>query len=457
MLVTLLCKFSKINTDYLKNIKILNNCSTCEKTIEYLKCIESTHNVIHNTNNSGPWITEHCNSHVYNTLPSKFILTDPDLEFNKELPINFIETLIQLSDKYSCYKIGFGLDISDFDKMFQTDNYAGKLNIYNWETQFWNNRILNDNEYELYYADIDTTFCLVNKLVTHDKKNNIRICGNFLAKHLPWYTDNKIHNICANYKKALNDTNISTISKNIVKYTEDNYIRVNKNNEFFLIEKNKNDNNLHFWENIYTNWENETFEVFDKYLNVDKVMIDIGGWIGTTAMYGSRKSKHVYCVEADNYSFIDMTKNFKINCEEGKYTLIHNAIFNIDDTEIRFGKNLFLDNSKLNDSTSQIYNETIYNTIFSEYNIVKTVTLQSIINNNHIDPYEISLIKVDIEGGEEYILNGLFELYKQYNIPMYISFHYSWWNDKNLDRFTFLSETHKNNICAYPFISILFT
>ena len=140
-------QISKINTDYLKNIKILNNCSTCEKTIEYLKCIESTHNVIHNTNNSGPWITEHCNSHIYNTLPGKFILTDPDLEFNKELPINFIETLIQLSDKYSCYKIGFGLDISDFDKMFQTDDYVGKLNIYNWETQYWSNRILNDNEY----------------------------------------------------------------------------------------------------------------------------------------------------------------------------------------------------------------------------------------------------------------------------------------------------------------------
>ena len=39
---------------------------------------------------------------------------------------------------------------------------------------------------------------------------------------------------------------------------------------------------------------------------------------------------------------------------------------------------------------------------------------------------------------------------------MYIRFHYSWWNDKNLDRFDFLTDENKRRIVADPFCSILF-
>ena len=76
-------------------------------------------------------------------------------------------------------------------------------------------------------------------------------------------------------------------------------------------------------------WRKNTFEVFDKYLSKDKIFIDIGGWIGTTTMYGSRKSKHVYSIDADNISLNDMETNMKTNCANN-YTLINKAIFNID-------------------------------------------------------------------------------------------------------------------------------
>jgi predicted RNA methylase len=205
------------------------------------------------------------------------------------------------------------------------------------------------------------------------------------------------------------DKRISTIAKFIIRYTDENYTKIYKNNELFFIKNKQNDKNFEFWKNIYTNWENDTFAVFDKYLNKDKIFIDIGGWIGTTCMYGSRKSKHVYSIEADINSFNDMSDNCKINCKNN-YTLINNAIFNIN-------------------------------------NIIEKYT---------INPYEISLIKVDIKGGEENILHDLYTFYKLHNIPMYIRFHYSWWNDKNLNRFIFLTDTHKNEIIANPFTSILF-
>ena len=78
-----------INSDYEKDIIILNNCSSCPKTIEYLS--KSKHKIINNFLNVAPQITDKINKHIYDILPDKFILTDPDLQFNSNLPKNFIE------------------------------------------------------------------------------------------------------------------------------------------------------------------------------------------------------------------------------------------------------------------------------------------------------------------------------------------------------------------------------
>jgi hypothetical protein len=106
--------------------------------------------------------------------------------------------------------------------------------------------------------------------------------------------------------------------------------------------------------------------------------------------------------------------------------------------KIRFEKNMHLENS-------------------SEYYLTETITLNSIIKQFEINVYDISLIKVDIAGGEENILDDLYDIHIKYRVSLYISFHYNWWNDKNLDRFAFLSQDTKNTIISNPFISITFT
>lgn len=432
-----------INKELYQHIIILDNKSTCNNTVKYLR--ECNIKVIYNESNNGPWINPYTNVDIYNSLPDKFIITDPDLEFNKDMPSNFIDTLINLSDKYNTYKIGFALDISDFDKMYQ-NIYCLDRNIYDWEKQFWKNKV-DDKDYELYYADIDTTFCLFNK---NSIGSQIRIAGNYTAKHIPWYKNNKIYNTYELYDFCNQTTLISTISKLIKPYLDNEYIKINKNNNYLFI-KNEEDPNFNFWKNIYSDWEVETFQVFDKYLDINKVFIDIGAWIGTTCIYAEQKSKHVYAIDGDIESFKSLEINCKNNCNN--YTLINKAIFNIDNSDIKFGKNLYLNNSKLNDSTSHIY---IDDTHSEQCYITKTITINSLIEQYNINYNDISLIKVDIEGGEEYILSDLYELYNKYKIPLYISFHYSWWKDMNLNRFVFLSEEQKNNIRNYPFTSLLF-
>ena len=73
-----------------------------------------------------------------------------------------------------------------------------------------------------------------------------------------------VYNVYENYEICNKTTEMSTTKKIILSFIEDNYIKVSKNDETFLIEKNNP--NLHFWIDIYSNWKSDTFTVFDNYL-----------------------------------------------------------------------------------------------------------------------------------------------------------------------------------------------
>lgn len=444
----------KINKDFSNDIIIFDNKSNCSETLSYLESIKDQFKIYHNEQNNGPWITRENNSNFYNILPDKFVVTDADLQFNKDLPSNFIDTLCKLSDKYNAQKVGFALDISDFKTdMIDYDDYVLNKNIESWENQFWTSKIPDDEyDLQLFQADIDTTFSVFNKNGNFNFR--IRVAGNFVAKHLPWYKENKIYNTYENYCLYQTTSRFSTTFKLIDRYISDNFIKVNKNSQFFFIRKNNSSaDNLKFWTDIYKNWENSTFEIFDRYLDKEKIFIDIGAWIGTTCIYASQKSKHVFAVEADLLSIEELAKNCKDNCRN--VTIVPNAIFNKDNVGVKFGKNLYLSNSTLNQSTSHIYaDETMKS---DEMYSTNTITIESLFKNYDIPFDNVSLVKVDIEGGEEHILEDLFNLHSKYSIPVYVSFHYSWWLDKNLDRFSFLTSDQKNFISVNPFTSLLFT
>ena len=450
----------KINPHYYTQIIILDNCSTCLETIHFLQNVDVK--VHFSPTNDGPWVNCVRNPSLNAILPDKFVLTDPDLELSETMPTNFIDILSELSDQYNCERIGLALDISDFDKMYQT-KYSHNINIYEHEKVFWENRI-DHPQYELYDADIDTTFCLVHKNRYHRK---IRVAGDFTVKHLPWYVDNPLLNVYDNYFANNHHSWISTISTTITNHIETHYTMVRKRQEVFFIKNRESfvetnslenresfvetnsleDRNLPFWKDTFPLWEEPTFDVFDRFLDKNKVFVDIGGWIGTTSMYGFRKSKHVYVVEADKESFHYMNQNMKNNCR-GNYTCIHRALYHEDDREISFGKNRILSESVLENKDKEEITNDCY--------MVPTMTIPRLLAEYRIDPTEISLIKVDIEGGEENILNDLFTIHQEQGITMYIRFHYTWWKNPDLDRFDFLSQEHKEQIQREPFVSILF-
>lgn len=180
---------------YNRKIIILNNNSEYEPLYTYFIEIKNELNDLIEIRTF-----DHNYGHIIyrtllDTLPDIYILSDPDLELNQNLPDNFIEILYELSNKYKKYKIGVALDISDNEKFISCTNYMNGNTVYEWEKQFWINKIENE-DYELYYAGIDTTLCLINnKYYNGDQFEGIRIAGDFTAKHLPWYKNYIQNNI----------------------------------------------------------------------------------------------------------------------------------------------------------------------------------------------------------------------------------------------------------------------
>ena len=224
------------------NLQIMDNASTNPKTIEYLKKVDVP--VIWNETNEGPWVSIFYNVSVYEKMPQKFIITDPDLQYNTNLPYNFVDIMIDLSIEYETHKLALAMDISDFSKMYQSKHYSDNRNIYDTEIGHWSWRVNigeSSSKYEMYFTSTDTTFHLIDKIGYHSTVRSIRIAGDFTAKHIPWYIENPIMNLHNLYTAYKNTEKISTMANIIIPEIEAKYFVIEKNNELFLIAKTKVD------------------------------------------------------------------------------------------------------------------------------------------------------------------------------------------------------------------------
>ncbi len=218
-----------------------------------------------------------------------------------------------------------------------------------------------------------------------------------------------------------------------------------------VITPESRDDTRQFWLRSYSNWEEETFDVFEECADKYKTMIDIGSWVGPTVLYNAELFQQVIAVEADRDNVHELQQNIYLSGIQN-ITLIQKAVYHIPNTTVRFGKNEHIQG--VDTSTQQIRESGGYE--------VGTITLDEL-----IAPYDsVGLIKIDIEGGEENIINDILRIYLERGIKIYLSFHYSWW--KNKETLFKLREVfqkcrtnlHHQNVVDYvlknPFGSVLF-
>jgi hypothetical protein len=378
-------QLKNINPNLLKTIIILNNESTDIQTIKYLKKISIKDKIkVINNANLGPRISKGYNPHIYNILPEKYIITDPDLEFNKDLPKNFIDILSNLSDKYKATKVGFVIKLDDYNKMYQNSDFLFGVSIYEWENQNFKNRI-DDSEREMYWAGIDTTFCLYNKNYI-DNEICIRVGSEFTCRHLPYYVHDDILTMYQKYRYySMLMSTFSTVSKLYREYIESHFNIIDIRKEKILIKKE--DKREQYWKE-YSEINKDILQVLDKYLNEDKIFIELNTSLNKFSVYSSRNSSKVYTNKTNEY----FNELYRDNCD------------NIEQIDLK---------SNINDDSCKFDNSIDYIKI-----------LDNLLSNIEMSKEIISIINIDINGQEEKILDYLIDINLRYSIPILIKIYF---------------------------------
>jgi hypothetical protein len=116
----------------ISNFILCDNGSSYEPMIDYLNNTSKDHRVLYLNNNYGPRIYSEVKE-VLDKMPEWFIVTDPDLIFNKNLPSTFIEDMVEVSAYYQFPKVGFALEI--FEKE-ASEKFFNKEQIHRWEARY---------------------------------------------------------------------------------------------------------------------------------------------------------------------------------------------------------------------------------------------------------------------------------------------------------------------------------
>ena len=304
-------------------IIVIDNNSTDPDLLEYYKS-EYPHELWRMDQNYGHQVYRT----VWNRLPSKFILSDPDLELNPALPPEFVDKLSNWSDQYKLFKIGFALDISEPEGMFQNPYIDGKT-IPEWEAQFWKHSVPSA-EVPMYFAAIDTTFCLINKNHTpgdfgFNGTNMIRVGGNYTCKHLPWYPQ-ILKQIELSQSGLFGNSSTGTITQML-----ENSRSVRKNGQDLQIPISLH--NLNWWISEYPNWNPELFAQIPQ-LDSSKIFVDLDPQQGQLAVFCMNVFPIVVCLDSDPTNTFDLKllnscsskKNLRIKTEDEILTMNPNQV-----------------------------------------------------------------------------------------------------------------------------------
>lgn len=193
----------------LTNIHIVDNNSDYPPLLDFLKQTKyQVHMMKINWGHKVIWDSHCFDEIIYN---SPYVVSDPDIELSSNLPLNFMEILLNILNQFDLVtKIGFALKIDDLADFLNSNK------VKTWESQFWQYRIP-DNKYELYKADVDTTFALYRpgNLSENNFYTAIRIAGEFSARHLPWYMRSEEQD----YYEKTSSSKSASWSKDVSRYT----------------------------------------------------------------------------------------------------------------------------------------------------------------------------------------------------------------------------------------------
>ena len=203
-------------------------------------------------------------------------------------------------------------------------------------------------------------------------------------------------------------------------------MEITKRNQTFLVSDSHAQNNF-FTHADFSFWENETFYVLEYYKNHKKSLyLDIGAWIGPTVLYSANIYNKVIAIEPDPVAIKVLKDNISLN-NHTNITLVEKGLSGNNGQSI-FGGNGVLGNSassliiaNINYELQKGFAEGLDHTFTT---VIDTMTIDTLIKEQNINPEDISLIKMDIEGGEIIVVPHLKNFLQEFKPVLYISLHY---------------------------------
>lgn len=168
-----------------------------------------------------------------------------------------------------------------------------------------------------------------------------------------------------------------------------------------------------FWTDYNSNdWEPETFQVFDRFVEPGKTVLDVGAWIGPTTIYASQLGAKVHSYEPDPVAFRRLSTNIEQNAELSERVTLHQyGLADRKDTCRFYAVGQFGHSG----ASLHAFHE---DCIVTEIKVVDCRT-----EFESFDPKSICLIKMDIEGGEYAAIPRVAEYLKEHLPNLYLSLH----------------------------------
>ncbi len=188
--------------------------------------------------------------------------------------------------------------------------------------------------------------------------------------------------------------------------------QITVNNKSFFVDPTGYE---YFWPSVNDGtWEPDTYRIFDEYIDDETLAIDIGAWIGPTALYAAQLAKKCIAFEPDPVAFPRLYENHKLNASatwSKRLSVYDKAV------DARKGKISFGSQQEGGDSMSSV--------LFADFPTrweVDTITLEEVIADN-ADPDQKIFLKIDIEGGEYTLVPQIKEFLADPRVVAHISLH----------------------------------
>lgn len=170
-----------------------------------------------------------------------------------------------------------------------------------------------------------------------------------------------------------------------------------------------------FWKRVARgDWERETFAVFDRFIGPDTLFLDVGAWVGATALYGAQRAARCVAFEPDPVAFAALSRNLAANAGAAwlDRLQIQDCAINKDGASFTLGGSAegadSMSSGLFPDSASQW--------------TVQAMRLPDVLEA-HRAPGQRTFIKIDIEGGEYDLLPAIREVMADPSVTAFISFH----------------------------------